>query len=408
MLTPTLIALFAAPTHAVSVDRLFSSLQMNDVVKQSDDEWVDGKATYYGDDSTAGHACSDITNQWANSRAGGFHAAPAAHIFYDDRAPQNRHGWQCGRCMEVQGVNATTATGHVNEGATVQVLVTNLCPEQGHCHAGSNHLDLSPKAFQVLATQQSGVIRIRWRYVPCTMHGEPAAPNAKLIIKSNAHRWNFQFAAVDLAGNVQVTGMAVKRAGEWKDADVAYGGAFGCANSPTSCGPAADGPVEFKVFTTGGELRATVPSITGGTYDFDGNIGGSGGGVASTPGPASTPVSAPSTPVTPTPSSPATPAPSTPVTPAPSTPAPSTPEGCLANWADCTNGQACCGSLNCVKHDEYWSQCLLPPDDQPCVGEWDDCTNGGHCCAGLHCVEHNQWWRQCLLASNAKLKALEA
>merc|ERR1712110_648511 len=56
---------------------------------------------------------------------------------------------------------------------------------------------------------------------PCTRNEAPG--NAKLIIRSGAHRWNFQFAIVDVGGTAMVTGMAVKKDGEWKDADVAFG-----------------------------------------------------------------------------------------------------------------------------------------------------------------------------------------
>ena len=62
--------------------------------------------------------------------------------------------------------------------------MTNLCPDGEHCHAGSNHLDLSSNAFTALATTESGVINVRWRYVPCTLNG--GTGNAKLIIKSGS------------------------------------------------------------------------------------------------------------------------------------------------------------------------------------------------------------------------------
>lgn len=249
--------------------------------------WVDGKATLYGNvsafladesDVVSNHACSldHVSDAWAQSRSVGFHTAPAAHILYNDQPVVSDHGWQCGRCIEVEGVSATTATGQVNVGSKVEVLVTDLCPgcvrgSPGcHCHDGSNHLDLSVPAFAALATTDSGVINVRWRYTPCTRNDAPG--NAKLIIRSGAHRWNFQFAVVDVGGTAMVTGMAVKKDGVWKDADVAFGAAFGCANLPSSCGNVPEGPVEFKVVTTAGELTITVPSITPGTYEFPGNV----------------------------------------------------------------------------------------------------------------------------------------
>lgn len=219
----------------------------------------------------SGHACSldDASDSWAESRSDNFTTALASHIFYNDQSVVNDHGWQCGRCIEVEGVSATTATGSVNVGTKVELLVTDLCPG---CAEKGRDLDLTPTAFSALATKDSGVINIRWRYTPCTRNEAPG--NAKLIIRSGAHRWNFQFAIVDVGGTAMVTGMAVKKDGEWKDADVAFGSAFGCAtlSDGSSCGNVPEGPVEFKAFTTAGDLTITVPSITAGTYEFAGNV----------------------------------------------------------------------------------------------------------------------------------------
>jgi expansin (peptidoglycan-binding protein) len=70
----------------------------------------------------------------------------------------------CGACVEVQA-----------EGKTLQIQITDECPYEGNerwCFAGSNHIDLSPAAFQYFADPVQGVLDIEWRYVPCTDVGD--------------------------------------------------------------------------------------------------------------------------------------------------------------------------------------------------------------------------------------------
>jgi expansin len=70
-------------------------------------------------------------------------------------APELAATAMCGACIQIWGPSGE-----------VTVLVVNGCPE---CEVG--HLDLSPEAYQLIASGYQGVPPITWQYVPCDVQG---------------------------------------------------------------------------------------------------------------------------------------------------------------------------------------------------------------------------------------------
>ncbi len=111
-----------------------------------------GHATYYELATPLAH-CS-----YATSTLPKYYGAIAGDIYAKN---------VCGACVEVTGLKGTKLT----------VQIVDECPYVGNeqwCYSGSNHIDLSLAAFDVLSNNQRilGHFPITWKYVPCAPSGK--------------------------------------------------------------------------------------------------------------------------------------------------------------------------------------------------------------------------------------------
>jgi expansin (peptidoglycan-binding protein) len=145
-------------------------------------EELNGVATYYA--ATGGGNC-------------GF--APGDLMVTAVAAPDWAGSSECGRCLEVWGPEAR-----------IVVRVVDQCPE---CPPG--HLDLSAKAFDLIAEPIQGIVPVSFRSVPC-----PVAGNVVLHQKDGVNIWwfavqvrnhRFAIASVELRENGSATWQAMTR-----------------------------------------------------------------------------------------------------------------------------------------------------------------------------------------------------
>ncbi|KAG2435774.1 hypothetical protein HXX76_006970 [Chlamydomonas incerta] len=172
--------------------------------------WMDGRATYYGND---GGATIDQGSCMYGGLPNGLVSTGTDIAAMADANPA--FAGSCGRCYEVACREARFSDGYGNgidrsggtcsRGGSVIVTITDACPcyypaneysNKRWCCGDMNHLDLSYQAFSKIADLGQGVIGIRYRQVACPGYSA-SSPRSGGGFVQGAGLWSAVGATID-------------------------------------------------------------------------------------------------------------------------------------------------------------------------------------------------------------------
>lgn len=145
---------------------------------------LSGDATFYGG-NVAGGACSFSTYTIPS----GLYGTALSDSNWDNAG-------NCGACVQVKGPS----------GSTITAMIVDECPG-----CGSNHLDLFPDAFAVLADPSKGIIPVDWTIVDC-----PITSPIQLHNKSGVSAYWFSMQVVNANEAVASLEVSIDNGKTWK------------------------------------------------------------------------------------------------------------------------------------------------------------------------------------------------
>ncbi|XP_058739288.1 expansin-A23-like [Vicia villosa] len=157
-----------AMSHSLPPLFFFMMLLAQAMAGGIDRNWIDARATFYGDAAGGGTmqgACGygDLFKQ-------GYGLATTAL----SDALFNK-GLTCGACFQIVCVNDPLWC--IKGAAPITVTATNFCPPDyskttnAWCNPPQKHFNLSYKMFTSIAQDKAGVIPVKYRRVPCVKRG---------------------------------------------------------------------------------------------------------------------------------------------------------------------------------------------------------------------------------------------